>query len=82
MIFRKPYAFLIKNFRKIHIVLLLLCAFIYYKTMELTSFINEFATYLSYDPYLEPITKYTSIAFYIVILIIIQVLINSNYILD
>lgn len=76
MIFRKPYAFLIKNFRKIHIVLLLLCAFIYYKTMELTSFINEFATYLSYDPYLEPITKYTSIAFYIVILIIIATILT------
>ena len=71
MIFRKPYAFLIKNFRKIHIVLFLLCAFIYYKTMELTSFIKEFTTYLSYDPYLEPITKYTSITFYIAIIIII-----------
>ena len=44
--------------------------------MELTSFINEFATYLSYDPYLEPITKYTSIAFYIVILIIIATILT------
>lgn len=75
MIFRKPYAFLIKNFRKIHIILLLLCIFIYYKTMQLTSFINEFTKYLSYDPYLEPITKYTSLLFYISIIIIIATIV-------
>ena len=71
MIFRKPYAFLIKNFRKIHIILLLLCIFIYYKTMQLTSFINEFTKYLSYDPYLEPITKYANLLFYISIIVVI-----------
>ena len=71
MIFRKPYAFLIKNFKKIHIFLLLICAFIFYKTMQLTGFVNEFLTYLSYDPYLEPITKYTSIFFYLACIIAI-----------
>ena len=65
MIFRKPYAFLIKNFRKIHIVLLLLASFIYYKTIQLNSFVSEFLEYLSYDPYLEPITQYTSLLFYL-----------------
>ena len=64
MIFRKPYAFLIKNFRKIHIFLLFLCGFILYKTMQLSSFVKEFITYVSYDPYLEPITNYTSFLFY------------------
>lgn len=76
MIFRKPYAFLIKNFRKIHIVLLLLCAFIYYKTMQLTGFINEFMIYFSYDPYLEPITNYVSILFYITTIIIVIITIT------
>lgn len=65
MIFRKPYAFLIKNFKKIHILLLFLCIFIFYKTMQLTGFIDEFLSFLSYDPYLEPITRYTSILFYL-----------------
>lgn len=76
MIFRKPYAFLIKNFRKIHIILLLLCIFVYYKTMQLTSFINEFTKYLSYDPYLEPITKYASLLFYLSIVLIIATIIS------
>lgn len=72
MVFRKPYAFLIKNFKKIHIALLVLCAFIYYKTMTLSSFVNDFINYLSYDPFYEPITKYANIFVYgIVILTIV-----------
>lgn len=71
MVFRKPYAFLIKNFKKIHIVLLLLCSFIFYKTIRLGTFIDEFTKYLSYDPYLEPITRYTSFFAYISLIIIL-----------
>ena len=59
MIIRKPYAFLIKHFRKIHIFMFLLCAYIYYKTIKLSSFINEFMDLFSYDSYNEPISKYT-----------------------
>ena len=73
MIFRKPYAFIIKNFKKIHIVLFLLCLFLIYKTTQLNSFIKEFITYVSYDPYLEPITKYTSFFFYIIAIIVIVI---------
>lgn len=75
MIFRKPYAFLIKNFRKIHILLFIICGFVFYKTMQLSGFIKEFITYQSYDPFLEPITNYTSILLYfsVVIVIIITV---------
>lgn len=59
MIVRKPYAFLIKNFKKIHIFMLILCAYIYYKTITLSSFIREFIELFSYDSYNEPISKYT-----------------------
>ncbi len=59
MIIRKPYAFLIKNFKKIHIFMLLLSAYIYYKTINLSSFINEFLEFFSYDSYNEPVTNYT-----------------------
>lgn len=69
MVFRKPYAFLIKNFKKIHIVLIVLCAYIYYKTMSLSGFTNEFLNYLSYDPYYEPISKYINGLLYLVIII-------------
>lgn len=71
MIFRKPYAFLIKNFRKIHIFLLFLCGFILYKTMQLSGFVKEFITYVSYDPYLEPITNYTSFLFYLFAILVV-----------
>ena len=42
MIIRKPYAFLIKNFKKIHIALLILGLFVGYKLFDVTSFVNEF----------------------------------------
>ena len=60
MIIRKPYAFLIKNFRKIHIFLLLLCCYVYYKNMQTRSFVSEFLQLGTYDSYNEPITDYAS----------------------
>ena len=57
MIIRKPYAFLIKNFKKIHIFLLLLCCYIYYKNMQTRSFVSEFVQLGTYDAYNEPITR-------------------------
>lgn len=58
MIIRKPYAFLIKNFKKIHIFLLLLCCYIYYKNMQTRSFVTEFLQLGTYDSYNEPITRH------------------------
>lgn len=71
MIIRKPYAFLIKHFRKIHILLLILCSYIYYKNMGLTSFIAEFMELQTYDAYAEPITKYVSFGALLTMLLII-----------
>ena len=71
MIIRKPYAFLIKNFRKIHIFMFLLCAFIYYKTITLSSFINEFMDLFSYDSYNEPISKYTGFVSILALILLI-----------
>lgn len=75
MVFRKPYAFLIKNFKKIHILLLVLCAYIYYKTMSTSSFTTDFLNYLSYDPYYEPIRKY--VGFFLLLVIIAVIVING-----
>lgn len=71
MVFRKPYAFFIKNFRKIHFVLIILCGFIYSKTIQLSAFNKSFITYLSYDPYLEPISKYLSVLLYLAVILTI-----------
>ena len=59
MIVRKPYAFLIKNFKKIHIFMFILCAYVYYKCITLSSFIKEFMDLFTYDVNNEPISTYT-----------------------
>lgn len=71
MIIRKPYAFLIKNFRKVHVFLFLLCAFIYYKMFQILGFVNQFMELMSYDSYNEPISKYISLLVFLSLIIII-----------
>lgn len=60
MIIRKPYAFLIKNFKKIHIFLLLLSLFVAYKLFNVAAFVGEFMSFGIYDVYGNPITNYIS----------------------
>ena len=60
MIIRKPYAFLIKNFKKIHIFLLLLSIYVAYKLISVSNFVNEFMRLGTYDFYSDPITNYIS----------------------
>ena len=66
MVIRKPYAFLIKNFKKIHIFLFLLCAFIYYKVLQVNEFVSEFMQLGSYDSYNEPIARYINFFIYLI----------------
>ena len=58
MIIRKPYAFLIKNFKKIHVALLLLSLFVLYKLFDVNSYVNEFMRLGTYDMFGDPITKH------------------------
>jgi len=44
MIIRKPYAFLIKNFRLINFIILLFSSYILYKTSGAFNFFNDYAT--------------------------------------
>ena len=74
MIIRKPYAFFIKNFRKIHILLILISITILFKQTQVTNFTKEFIRLQTYDPNNFPITKY--IPGYILLLTIL-VLIGS-----
>ena len=60
MIIRKPYAFLIKNFRKIHIVLLIISIYVAYKLLDVNSYVNEFMRLGTYDIYDNPISKHIS----------------------
>jgi len=71
MIIRKPYAFLIKHFRKIHIGLLIVGIYVFYKTIDVARFVNEFMNYGVYDLYRDPITKHITALMTIAVLLMI-----------
>ena len=71
MIIRKPYAFLIKNFKKIHIFLFILCAYIYYQNLRINAFVNEFLEFLTYDEVSESITRYINVWLYLAIIFVV-----------
>ncbi len=72
MIIRKPYAFLIKHFKRIHIFLFLLCTYVIYKTTQLFSFMKEFIELGTYDYINEPISGCVTFLAYIFIILIVS----------
>lgn len=73
MILRKPYALLIQYFQRIHLILILLSAYIFYKVMSLRTFVGEFLSTESYNAYYEPISDYINFLVIISILLIVAV---------
>ena len=73
MVFRKPYAFLIKNFRKIHILMLLLVIYVYFKHIRLLAFVRNYVALQSYNSALESIDKYIGFLPYLAILLILVI---------
>ena len=69
MILRKPYAFLIKRFRLIHIVMSFMMVYLAYKTGEAVKYFND---YISSDVILKSQASnyFNTIMFVIVILIV------------
>ena len=45
MVFRRPYAFLIKHFRLIHIILFILFAYITFKANNILTFFKDYINY-------------------------------------
>ena len=77
MILRKPYAFLIKHFRIIHLLLTILLSFIAYNTNRLYVFFRDYIKASNHlRIFVEP--KITSVPWYIYILIILSVVIISS----
>ena len=74
MIIKKPYIFLIKHFRKIHILLLILGLFILIKHLPISSFITEFVNLGVYDSMNNPISNI--IPGYVFLLLFITLIIN------
>ena len=76
MIFRKPYAFLIKNFKIIHVILTILTVYLFTKSYNIYAFFNEYVsnkyTISSYISFSE---NYISILLYLAIICTISILI-------
>ena len=73
MILRKPYALLIQFFQRIHLLLILLSAYIFYKIMSLRSFVADFLKTESYNSYYEPISNHINFIVIISIIVIIAI---------
>lgn len=72
MILRKPYAFLIKNFKKIHLILLAFAIFIFVKNTQFINFVKEYMQTGIYNVYGEPVSNYASFfAYFSCVLIIV-----------
>ena len=71
MIIRKPYAFLIKNFKKIHVVLLLLSLFVAYRLFDVSSFVGEFMDFGIYDSYNNSISRHITFLLQIALILIV-----------
>ena len=74
MILKKPYAFLIKNFRIIHVLLTILCIFITYKSHNIVVFFREFIRN-NYSVTVTDNILSTTIGFAIYIAIILTIII-------
>ncbi|MBQ4583311.1 MAG: hypothetical protein IJA94_00190 [Bacilli bacterium] len=82
MIFKKPYAFLIKNFKKIHLILVVFMGFLLYKSYNIFSFFsdainNNYSFSVSYDIG----AYYINGLMYLILLFILSILIAIYYLL-
>jgi len=73
MILRKPYAFLIKYFKVIHLVLTVLLAFILYKTNDLLNFFNEYLSSGNYGVLDDLFNGYIGVSLYLSIFLVIGI---------
>ena len=73
MILRKPYALLIQYFQRIHLLLIIICAYIFYKFIALRTFVAEFLQTESYNAYYEPISDYISIGLILALLVVVAI---------
>lgn len=60
MVLRKPYAFLIKHFQKINLVLLLLVLYVFVKHMQAYNFVKDYISTGVYSALVDPISNYVS----------------------
>lgn len=82
MILRKPYAFLIKYFQRINLILLVLVGFIFYKTFKLHQFTRNYVNTTVYNNVVDSISKYTNIYTYLAFFAVIAICLVLIYLLN
>jgi len=73
MILRKPYAFLIKYFQKINILLLLLVGIVFYQNMQLHQFVKDYLDTGIYNATIDSINNYANIYIYLAFIAILVI---------
>ena len=78
MILRKPYAFLVKHFRLIHVILLLLAFFIFLQSGDIVGFFNDYidrARYIDFEIVAKSLIGFFEVFLDFMILLICGVLV-------
>lgn len=73
MILRKPYAFLIKYFQRINIILLLLVSYVFYKNLKIYQFVKTYLATGIYNSSIDSISNYTNIYVYLAFILILTI---------
>ena len=73
MILRKPYAFLIKYFRRINMLLLALVVLTFYQTNQLYVFVKDYLNTGFYNSSIDSINNYTTGYIYLAFILIIVI---------
>ena len=71
MIFRKPYKFLIKHFRLIHLIVCVLSIYLIYKNSLIINFFDDYINSTSSSYYSNVASKYISFVMYFVVILIL-----------
>lgn len=86
MVLRKPYAFLIKHFRIIHLLLLLPMFYLVFKTKEITTFFSQFVASghsLNFVTITSSLSSnYINILMYVAVIIVLVVLVFISLLLQ
>lgn len=73
MILRKPYAFLIKYFQKINILLLLLVGVVFYQNIQLHQFVKDYLSTGVYNATIDSISNYANTYIYLAFIAILVI---------
>jgi len=81
VVLRKPYAFLIKHFKKINVLLLLLVIFVAYKDIKLYGFLKDYVSTAIYNNALDPISNYVTLLGLLSLVLILIISCTLGYLL-